>query len=57
MKIILSPAKKMNRDLDTLDYVDLPLHLEQTREILYWMQSKSREELQKLWVCNERIAC
>lgn len=57
MKIILSPAKKMNRDLDTLDYVDLPLHLEQTREILYWMRSKSREELQKLWVCNDKIAC
>lgn len=56
MKIILSPAKKMNTDLDTLDYVDLPEHLSQTEEILHWLQSKSYGELKSLWKCNDKIA-
>lgn len=56
MKIILSPAKKMNIDLDTLDYVDLPEHLQTTEEIMEWLQAKSYEELQSLWQCNDKIA-
>lgn len=56
MKIILSPAKKMNVDLDSLGYVGLPEHLQQTEEILYWLKSKSHEELKKLWGCNDKIA-
>ncbi|MCH5256580.1 MAG: peroxide stress protein YaaA [Lachnospiraceae bacterium] len=56
MKIILSPAKKMNTDLDTLDYIDLPEHLSQTKEILHWLQSKSYGELKTLWCCNDQIA-
>lgn len=56
MKIILSPAKKMNIELDILDYVDLPEHLQQTEEIMGWLKSKSYEELKKLWCCNDKIA-
>ena len=56
MKIILSPAKKMNMDLESLDYVGLPEHLQQTEEILCWLKSKSHEELKKLWDCNDKIA-
>lgn len=56
MKIILSPAKKMNVDSDTLAYNHLPNNLLYTKEILIWMQSKSRTELQKLWACNDKIA-
>lgn len=56
MKIILSPAKKMNVDTDTLEYQGLPVYLEQTKEILSWMQSKTDEELKYLWNCNESIA-
>ena len=56
MKIILAPAKKMNRDLDSLDYIDLPECLQQTEEIMYWLKSKSYEELKKLWKCNDKIA-
>ncbi|MCI8932793.1 MAG: YaaA family protein, partial [Lachnospiraceae bacterium] len=33
MRIILSPAKKMNVDSDTLSYKGLPVYLEQTEEI------------------------
>lgn len=56
MKMILSPAKKMNEDPDTLEYTELPEYLEQAEEILRWLQSKSYEELKKLWKCNDSIA-
>ena len=56
MRIILSPAKKMNIDTDKLDYKDLPVFLEQTEEILSWLREYSLSELQKLWGCNEKIA-
>lgn len=56
MKIILSPAKKMNVDLETLEPLGLPVFPEQTREILTWLQGKSYEELKNLWNCNDRIA-
>lgn len=56
MKIILSPAKKMNTDLDTLRYTSLPEYLSRTEEILHWLQSKSYAELKNLWQCNDKIA-
>ena len=56
MRIIISPAKKMNVDTDSLPVRDLPVFLEQTEEIYRELQSKSPEELQKLWKCNDQIA-
>lgn len=56
MKIILSPAKKMKQDADTLAFSGLPVFTEQTKEILMWLQSKSYEELKGLWKCNDKIA-
>ena len=56
MKIILSPAKKMNVDTDTFNYLDLPQYLDQTQEILSWLKQKSYEELKSLWRCNDKIA-
>ena len=56
MKIILSPAKKMNIVTDTLDYTGLPEYIQQTEEILRWLQSKSYGELKDLWQCNDKIA-
>lgn len=56
MKIILSPAKKMNKDVDTLEPSALPEYLEQTETILNWLKSKSHEDLKKLWKCNDKIA-
>lgn len=56
MRIILSPAKKMNEDQDTLAYMGLPGFLDQTEEILAWLKSKTQEELKRLWACNDRIA-
>ena len=56
MRIILSPAKKMNVDSDTLSYKGLPVYLEQTEEIAAWLKEKNFEELKQLWKCNEKIA-
>ena len=56
MKIILSPAKKMNVDLETLEPLGVPVFLEHTKEILQWLQGKSYEELKQLWCCNDKIA-
>ena len=56
MRIIISPAKKMNVDTDSLPVRDLPVFLAQTEEICQELRSKSLEELQKLWKCNDSIA-
>ena len=56
MKIILSPAKKMNIVTDILEYTALPEYLSQTEEILKWLKSKSYTELKNLWECNDKIA-
>ena len=56
MKIVFSPAKKMNVVTDILNYTALPEYLQQTEEILRWLQSKSYGELKDLWQCNDKIA-
>ena len=56
MKIILSPAKKMKIDLDSLAPLGLPEFIRQAADILDWLKGQSREELKNLWKCNDRIA-
>lgn len=56
MRIILSPAKKMNEETDILAYEGLPVFMENTEEIMHWMQALSYEEAKKLWGCNDSIA-
>ena len=56
MKIIISPAKKMNTDTDALAPVGIPVFLEDTKRIMEWMRQLSYEEAKKLWGCNDRIA-
>lgn len=55
MRIIVSPAKKMNRDTDSLPWLDLPQFLEQTEQLRIAMQAMSYEELQKVWKCNDKL--
>ena len=55
MKIILSPAKKMIRDIDSIEPVELPEFIDQTTEILNWLKDKSKEELKTIWKCNDKI--
>ena len=46
----------MNTDTDTLAHEGLPVFLDQTEEILKWLRERSRDELQSLWGCNDKIA-
>lgn len=56
MKIIISPAKKMNIDTDNLDWQDMPVFFNKTEKLFMKLQSMSYEELKKLWKCNDQIA-
>lgn len=56
MRIILSPAKKMNVDTDTIECAGMPVFMKDTERILDWMRQLSYEEAKKLWACNDQIA-
>ena len=56
MRIIISPAKKMRVNTDSLPYADLPEFLTQTEELCAILQSMTDIELKKLWKCNDQIA-
>ena len=56
MKIILSPAKKMKTDTDSIGILSCPVFMEKTEEILSWLKGRTEEELQKMWKCNDNIA-
>ena len=56
LKIILSPAKKMVVDTDSLECLGMPPFLSKTEIIKTELQSMSYAELKKLWACNDSIA-
>lgn len=55
MRIIISPAKKMKVDTDTMA-VNKPRFLEETTAIFEKLRTMDDVELQKLWQCNDAIA-
>lgn len=55
MRIIISPAKKMNIDEDILRYRDLPVFLEESTKIMNFIQSLSYEQAKELWKTNDNI--
>ena len=56
MRIIISPAKKMAADTDSLAADGLPALLERTERLKAVLQEMSPAELQALWKCNDAIA-
>lgn len=57
MKIIVSPARTMQVDTDSLPYQHLPQFLPQTQEILNWLRGLTYDELHRLWWnCSTKIA-
>lgn len=56
MRIIISPAKKMRTDTDTLAWKDLPCFLDKAETLYRKLQTMTPEELKKLWKCNDSIA-
>ena len=56
MRIIISPAKKMKIDTESLPWRDLPVFLPKTEAIVQVLQGMGYDELKKLWKCNDAIA-
>ena len=56
MRIIISPAKKMRVDTDSLPIQALPDFLLKTERLLAVLRTMTSKELQALWKCNDSIA-
>ncbi len=56
MRIIISPAKKMRMDSDSLPHSDLPPFLAEAEQIKQALCRLSPKQLQNLWKCNDSIA-
>ena len=56
MKIIISPAKKMNVDTDSMPTTGVPVLLDQTRVLWEEIKKLSYDEAKKLWGCNDKLA-
>lgn len=55
MRIIISPAKKMKVDTDSLPWKSLPVFLKNAEEISDELRKRSYHELKSLWKCNDSI--
>lgn len=56
MKIIVSPAKKMNIDDDNFEYRDMPVFLDKAEELKNYIKGLSYEDCKAMWKCNDKIA-
>lgn len=55
MHLIIAPAKNMRPDLDGLEPQGTPRFIDQAQTLLTWLRQHSRDELQKLWGCNDAL--
>lgn len=56
MKIIISPAKKMKTDRDSIPWNAFPVFLGKTEELLAELKKMPFKDLRALWKCNDSIA-
>lgn len=56
MRIIISPAKKMRIDTDSLEYNQLPKFIKDTEAILAYLKELNYEKLKSIWNCSDKIA-
>ncbi|MFI3237546.1 MAG: peroxide stress protein YaaA [Lachnospiraceae bacterium] len=54
-KIIISPAKKMCEDLESIEPFGLPRYIERTQDLADKIRTLSTSELKALWKCNDGI--
>jgi len=55
LKIIISPAKKMNVDTE-FEIQSMPYFLDKTELLMRNIQSLSYEQSKAMWKCNDKIA-
>lgn len=56
MRIIISPAKTMRVDSDTMPASSTPQFLQQTKQILEYLQGLDYDEIKGIWKCNDKLA-
>ena len=56
MKIIISPAKNMSLEVDTLDPEALPVFLDKAQRLVDYLKTLPFEDLKRLLACGESIA-
>lgn len=56
MRIIISPAKKMNVDRDCLTVKTMPCFLDDTKVLMEEIKKFSYAEAKALWRCNDKLA-
>ncbi|WFR59105.1 peroxide stress protein YaaA [Anaerocolumna sp. AGMB13025] len=56
MRIIISPAKKMNRNRDLLEYKDFPHFIKEAESLLSYLRQLSYDEMKGVWNCNDNLA-
>lgn len=56
MKIIISPAKKMNIDDNTFGTTGMPVFIDEANRLKNHIQQMSLTEMQALWKCNNKLA-
>ncbi|MDD6570381.1 MAG: peroxide stress protein YaaA [Acidaminococcus sp.] len=56
MKIILSPAKKMQVDQESGCTLTRPWYYKEAEQVLRWLQSLTPAQQQQLWQCNDALA-
>ena len=56
MKIIISPAKKMNENTDFFPAEEIPAFTERTKILLEKIKSLTCQEAREVWQCNQKLA-
>lgn len=56
MKIIITPAKRMKKEVDVFEVEGIPIFIDQTQEILKCLQTLNQEEIRKVLKCSPSIA-
>ncbi|MFV0343179.1 MAG: peroxide stress protein YaaA [Anaerocolumna sp.] len=56
MRIIISPAKKMKMDVDTLPYKNTPQFMEYTKILCEYLKKLEYATLKEIWKCNDNLA-
>lgn len=56
MKIIISPAKKMNVDVDSYEIKALPVFIDDTKILMDEIKKLSLMQSKELWKCNIKLA-
>ncbi len=55
VRIIISPAKKMHNDPDSLPHESLPAFIDEAEKLLHVLQGMDYATLKSLWRCNDSI--